>query len=153
MKSKLFKKQFFITATIIVLSLVILVMILSVVLNNHITKSSYDTLSKCCNQISENVEDFTESDTFSAIAVPLSEVSKSDIFVTDSHGAILMCACDEWQENGKCMHSSYIVPKKLIDRSSEKNIFAIDTMDMFKFPQYVSVKAIGEDGEFFVSIC
>ena len=150
MKFKLFKKQFFITVTIVILSLVILMMILSVVLNNHITKSSYNTLSECCSQISENVESFEDSEKFSAIAVPLSQVSNSDIFVTDSHGAILMCACEEWQENGKCMHSSYIVPKKLIDRSKDDKTFAIDTMNMFKFPQYVSVKAIGDDGKYFV---
>ncbi len=150
MKFKLFKKQFFITVTIVVLSLVILMMILSVVLNNHITKSSYNTLSECCSQISENVESFEESKEFSNIAVPLSQVSGSDIFITDSHGAILMCACSEWQQAGKCMHSSYIVPKKLIDRSATESGFAIDTLDMFKYPQYVSVEAIGEENEYFV---
>jgi len=150
MKFKLFKKQFFITVTIVIVSLVILMMILSLVLNNHITKTSYNTLNECCNQISQNVESFEESETFSNIAVPLSKVSGSDIFVSDSHGAILMCACDDWQQNKKCMHSSYIVPKKLIDRSDSESGFAIDTLDMFKYPQYVSVKAIGEAKEYFV---
>lgn len=150
MKFKLFKKQFFITVTIVILSLVILMMILSVVLNNHITKSSYNTLSECCRQIKENVQSFENSAQFSNIAVPLSQVSGSDIFITDSHGAILMCACSEWQESGKCMHSSYIVPKKLIDRSESDSGFAIDNMDMFKYPQYVSVSAIDKEKEYFV---
>lgn len=150
MKFKLFKKQFFITAIIVVTSLVILMMILSVVLNNYTTQTSYTTLNECCLQINDIIEEFNQSDEFLNVAVSLSEVTDSDIFITDSHGGILMCTCSEWQSNNKCMHSSYIVPKRIIDSSTSTPSSRISTLGIFKFPQYVSVMSLGEDGEYFV---
>ncbi len=153
MKLKLFKKFFFITVSVVAVSLVVLMMILSVVLNDNFTESSYKTLKECCVQISDSFQNFStgeNSGEFSNIAVSLSQVSGSDIFITDSHGTILMCACDEWQENGKCMHSSYIIPKDVIDKSGGDNKLEINTLGIYKYPHYVSVKAMGEEGNYFV---
>ncbi len=153
MKLKLFKKYFFITVSIVAVSLIVLMMILSVVLNNNFSKTAYKTLNGCCVQISDSFEDFSsgqKSGEFSNIAVSLSRVTDSDIFITDSYGAILMCACDEWQENEKCMHSSYIIPKDIIDRSKTQENSEINTLGIYKFPHYVSVKALGDKSEYFV---
>lgn len=153
MKLKLFKKFFFITISVVAVSLIVLMMILSVVLNDNFTESSYKTLKECCVQISDTFENFStgeNSGEFSNIAVSLSQFSGSDIFITDSHGAILMCACDEWQENGKCMHSSYIIPKEIIDKVGEDGRVEINTLGIYKYPHYVSAKAMGEKGNYFV---
>lgn len=153
MKLKLFKKFFFITVSVVAVSLVVLMMILSVVLNDNFTESSYKTLKECCVQISDSFQNFSTGENsveISNIAVSLSQVSGSDIFITDSHGTILMCACDEWQENGKCMHSSYIIPKDVIDKSGGDNKLEINTLGIYKYPHYVSVKAMGEEGNYFV---
>ncbi len=153
MKLKLFKKFFFITVSVVAVSLVVLMMILSVVLNDNFTESSYKTLMTSCEQISDTFENFStgeNSGEFSNIAVSLSQVSGSEIFITDSHGAILMCACDEWQENGKCMHSSYIIPKGIIDKVSEDGRVEINTLGIYRYPHYVSVKSIGEENNYFV---
>lgn len=153
MKLKLFKKYFFITVSIVAVSLVVLMMILSVVLNNNLSKTAYTTLNECCVQINENFEDFSSGEVsgeFSNIAVSLSQVAGSDIFITDSRGAILMCACEEWQENGKCMHSSYIISKEIIERISSEENFEINNLGIYKYPHYVSTKAMGEEREYFV---
>ncbi len=152
MKLKLFKKYFFTTVVIIALSLVVLMMIFSVVLNDHITDSSYSTLEKCCDELSESITDLsTDADAqFLAIASPLANVTEADIFIADSHGAVLKCACEEWQENKKCMHSSYIIPKDVIDRATNDGISEISGLKMYKYPQYISAKAIGENNEYYV---
>ena len=57
MKLKLFKKYFLTTALIIIFSLAAMMMILSFVLNNYLARSKYETLNKCCTQVSDR---FTE---------------------------------------------------------------------------------------------
>ncbi len=152
MKLKLFKKYFFTTVIIIALSLAVLMMIFSVVLNDHITDSSYATLEKCCDQMSESITDLSQDADaqFLAIASPLATVTEADIFVTDSRGAVLKCACSEWQENKKCMHSSYIIPKDVIDRATNDGTSEITGLKMYKYPQYVSAKSMGENNEYYV---
>lgn len=152
MKLKLFKKYFFTTVTIVVTSLIVLMMILSVVLNNHITQTSYKTLNECCAQATKRSEDFSHNNTddFVNIATALSQVSGGDIFITDSDGAVLACACDEWQANGKCMHTSHIVPREIIDRATTRVNNEISNLNIYKFPQYVSVKAVDSDNDYFV---
>lgn len=150
MKLKLFKKYFFITVSIVAAIIVVLMMILSIVLNNHITKTSYSTLKECCNQIDESFANIKDNESFLSVATPLSQVSRADIFITDAFGTVLMCACDEWQQNGKCMHSSYIVPKEIIDKTSDSVRSVINNLGIYKNPHYVAIKAIGEEKRFFV---
>lgn len=152
MKLKLFKKYFLITMGIVALSFVILMMILSIVLNNSISDAAYQTLDLCGEQISEKFANSstTNADEFGDVLVSVSKVAQSDIFLTDPEGTIVACACDEWQKNGKCMHSDYILPKKIIDKSLKKDDFEINTLGIYKYPHYVSVKSLGESSEFFV---
>lgn len=152
MKLKLFKKYFIITISIVAVSLIVLMMIMSMVLNKNFTESSYKTLKECCNQINSSFEEISGGQAdgeFLGIAVSLSQVANSDIFITDSHGAIVMCACDEWQKEQKCMHSSYIVPKEIIERCASHDRVEIDTLGIYKFPHYIAAQSLGEEGEFF----
>ncbi len=154
MRLKLFKKYFLLTVSIVGISLVALMMILSVVLSKHIADSQYKQQSHCCEQISQSFTDFNyreHGEDFLSIAVPLSQVLDSDIFITDSFGAVVLCACDEWQENAKCMHSSYIIPGSIFKGvKNAETLSQITTLNMYKFPQYVSVRQMGTDSKSFV---
>ena len=145
MKLKLFKKFFFITTSIIIISLTVMMMILSVVLNYYISKSTYKTLSECCEQVAATAEideNTTENAQFLNLLKTVSFVASADVFITDSDGAVLICACSEWQENGKCLHSSYIVPKSIIEKSGKDDGKIISTIDMYKYPHYVTSKPV-----------
>ena len=154
MRLKLFKKYFFITMSIIAVSIVALMMIMSVILNNHMSDMANDTLSKCCTQIGNSFEEFSfdeNRDEFLNIALPLAKVSNSNIFIADTDGAVMICACEEWQKNGKCMHSSYIMPKDILPKTTEANVkFQVSTLDMYKYPQYVAVMPLNAAGKHFV---
>lgn len=153
MKFKLFKKYFFIIAAIVILSFLVLMMILSVVLNNHIAKSTNETLSGCCEQISQNFSLATENentDVFMDMARALANVSGADIFLTDSHGGVIVCACEEWEENEKCLHSSYIIPKEYLDRADSDENLQIGTMRMYAHPQYIATKLIDGEEKYYV---
>ncbi len=145
MKLKLFKKYFFITTAIIIASLTVMMMILSVVLNYYISKTTYNTLEQCCTQLgilAEDNENFTDESSFLGLMSTASNISRADIFVTDSHGAVLVCACEEWQQNKKCLHSSYIIQKENLKKAETEDNLFISTIDMYKFPQYVANKKI-----------
>ncbi len=154
MRLKLFKKYFLLTVSIVGISLVALMMILSVVLNKHIADSQYKEQSFCCEQISKSFTDFNyqeHGENFLDIAVPLSQVLDSDIFITDSNGAVVLCACGDWQESGKCMHSSYIIPNGILSSIRESETFSrITTLNIYKFPQYVSARQMDENNKYFV---
>ncbi len=154
MRLKLFKKYFFITVSIVAASLIALMMILSMVLSKHVSDSAYERLGECCEQISYSFENFSfeeDREAFIDIALPLAQVSSGDIFISDSGGAVIICSCDEWQENGKCMHSSYIIPKDILEKTrTDKTISQISTLNMYKYPQYVSVMPMSSEKTHFV---
>lgn len=153
MKLKLFKKFFFTTTVIIVLSLTVMMMILSVVLNYYISKNTHKTLRECCDEVAESVQTTNgqfSSTNFSTLLKTASTVAAADIFITDSNGTILICACSEWEENEKCLHSSYTVPKKVIERVQKKNGLLISTIDIYKYPQYVASKPINASETYYV---
>lgn len=154
MRLKLFKKYFFITVSIVAASLVALMMILSMVLHKHVSDTAYESLGKCCQQIGNSFEEFSfdeDKEEFLNIASPLAQVSGGDIFISDSDGAVVICACDEWQENAKCMHSSYIIPKNILHKTTvDSTVSQISTLDMYKYPQYVSVKPLNSAKTHFV---
>ncbi len=153
MKLKLFKKFFFLTTAIIVISLTVMMMILSVVLNYYISKSTYKTLNESCLQISTLInknENFSDEAGFLNLLKTTANVAQSDIFIAASDGAVIVCACDEWQENKKCLHSSYIIPKNVIKRAEGKDNLFISTMGMYKYPQYVAIQKIDLSKEYFI---
>jgi signal transduction histidine kinase len=153
MKLKLFKKFFFITTTIIVISLTVMMMILSMVLNYYISRNTYKTLSECCEQVAftaECIENNMDEDNFLTLLRTVANVSEADIFMTDGNGAVLVCSCNEWQENKKCLHSSYIVPKDIIEKAEKEDDLFISTIGMYKFPQYVASRPINASEPYYV---
>lgn len=154
MRLKLFKKYFLITVAIIVLSLAVLMMILSLVFNRYIANAQYKRQDECCKQISQSFSEFdylNDSEDFLEIAVPLVKISGSDIFLADSDGTVVLCACDEWKENKKCMHSSYIIPRDNFSKVEENKTFSrVTTLNMYKYPQYVSIREMGNKNSYYI---
>lgn len=153
MKLKLFKKYFFITISIVILSLCLLMTIISVVLSGHMAKSTHTTLAKCCEEIAQNFSSVTTQEQveyFFNTTRSLSGVFGADIFITDSHGAVLVCACDEWKEKGKCLHSSYIIPNEVIKQASNEEGLEISSLEMYTYPHYVAARAIDQNGDNYV---
>lgn len=142
MRLKLFKKYFFTTALIIVFSLTIMMMILSFVINNYLAKTKFETLNRCCVQVSEYFSELSEgeikAEDFSKTLNALSEVSDVDIFLSDTEGKIWVCSCDEWNENGKCSHSEKLIPKKELNDNGGEDAFKLNTLNIYNTPHYIT---------------
>lgn len=143
MRLKLFKKFFLTTSFIIVFSLSVMMIILSFVLNNYIAKSKHETLQNCCDEITQYIGNFSETDKidsgdFADVVASIAGVSDTDIFITDNKGAVLICGCTDWQEKGNCKHNSTIIS----DNNLEKKSVGLDTLGIYDVPHYVTMKPI-----------
>lgn len=160
MKLKLFKKYFLTTSSIIVLSLAIMLVILSFVMNNYVAKTRQDTLDTACEEIYSYVSaaaeksETIEKDEFYTYLHSLSGVAESDIFIADANGKIFICGCSDWIESNKCAHTTTVISDEEMDRYLEAaDEFHVSTLNIYEKPHYVSLKALTDkDGKHFATV-
>lgn len=160
MRLKLFKKYFLTTSSIIILSLAIMLVILSFVMNNYIAKSRQDILNTACDEISDYVDlavensKTIEKSEFYNFLNALSNVSESDIFLSDNNNKIFICGCHEWKENNNCSHTAFKLSDEKIKEFLEKeNELHISTLEVYEKPHYVFVQKLkDENGEHFATV-
>ncbi len=157
MKHKLIKKYLLAVAVVAFVSFFLIFLILSFVLNDYMAKDTYNTLRKSCEQVSQAVTDVAQDNAddalkvdFLAISQTLSNVIESDIFITDEYGAVLVCACEEWQDDVKCLHSSYIMPKDVINRAVNGNRPVVEKIEMYAYAQCIAANVIELDETYYV---
>lgn len=153
MRLRLFKRYFLVIGITICASLVVIFMLLSVVLNGYAINNTFKSLKQSCTQVSDMIlqnTDSTITEDFLPISRALSSVIGADMFVTDQNGTVLVCVCDEWLEESKCLHSSYIVPKEVITRAIEGKRPVIDNLDMYVNPYCVAASEVKTDATYYI---
>ncbi len=153
MRLRLFKRYFLVMGISICASLFIILMLLSVVLNNYAVNNTYKSLKQSCIQVAQTVSENLDTDmsqNFLSISRVLSNVIGEDMFITDEHGTVIVCACDEWQNESKCLHSSYIVPKEVITRAVDGKRPVVDNLDMYVNPYCVAATSFETDKTYYV---
>ena len=153
MKLRLFKRYFLVMGVTICLSLFVILMLLSVVLNNYAINNTYKSLKQSCVQVADTVSKSRDNDIaedFLPISRVLSSVIDADMFITDENGTVIVCACDEWQTEAKCLHSSYIVPKEVITRAIDGKRPVVDDLDMYVNPYCVAANSFKVDKAYYV---
>lgn len=153
MKLRLFKRYFLIMGVTICASLFVILMLLSVVLNNYAVNNTYKSLKQSCVQVAQTVSENTDGDlsqNFLSISRALSSVISADMFITDERGTVLVCACDEWQADAKCLHASYIVPKEVITRAVNDKRPVVDNLDMYINPHCIAANSVEIDKTYYV---
>ena len=150
MKFHLFKRYFLVMGITICASLFVILMLLSIVLNNYAVNNTYKSLKQSCIQVADTVSQGSDADIqeeFLPISHALSSVVGADMFITDDTGTVIVCSCDEWQKDVKCLHSSYIIPKEVITRATQGKRPVVDKLDMYVNPYCVTANAfeVGEN--------
>lgn len=155
MKSKLFKKFYYTTSLILLVTLTLVFVILSFALNNAISKNTFDKLSKSCDVISGYAFYCTDISEFKNDILNLSdaieEINDLDVFVTDTNGKIVICGCSDYSINSFCEHTDTVVNKSILNKISNKNLLELTTLnDRFSNPRYVYATKIkiGTDSAF-----
>ena len=150
MKLKLFKKYFLATALIIVFSLSIMMVILTFVFNDYVAQTQQSTLTKACDEVSEYLNSKSENPNFRdvkdffGLLNTISNVSDIDVFIANpSTGEVLVCGCDEYYSDNRCMHTTSLINTEDIENGEKVNL---STLNMYSKPHYVAQKAIGNSG-------
>lgn len=147
MKLKVFKKFYYTTSLILIVTLTLVFVILSFALNNALSKKTFDQLNKSCDVLStvalrNNSVDEFKSDVLD-LSLVVEEINELDVFVTDSTGKIIICGCNDYFNNSFCEHTDSVVSKSIINKISEKNLLEISTLNgRFSKPRYVATKKI-----------
>lgn len=153
MKHRLFKRYFLGMATIVVLSLSIMMLLLFVTYSNHLSSEKCDELKNVCITVSRMMTDFEgDTDEKTVLQQGNSEISNiryfidCDIYITDNSGKIVVCCCDEWYENDTCEHIGNTIDTeelKLISSGKER----FGTASFYAKPRYISANPINYNGE------
>ena len=152
MKHGLFKRYFLGAALIITVSLGIMLLLLFITYNNHISREKQEELKNACTSVSGIFTDTVDNsgrDTLKTAHFVMSNVSglmNCDVYVTDSSGTIKVCFCEEWAENGSCEHTGTTVDTAELQKivNGDK---AVSTLGMYSSNRYVAAAEIktGDD--------
>lgn len=149
---KLFKKFFFTTSVIILVSLTILTSILSFAISNYFTAEKFRLLEDSCETVSYFVSADMNSVNFERnlynIISTQNEISDIDIFVTDRSGRIVLCGCSNFHTEMSCNHTAFVIPSEvLISASSDKYLNISNLGSLYDDDHYIcGEKIVSPDG-------
>lgn len=117
MQSRLFKKFFLTTSAIFIAGITFLSAILGVVVANFYINNIRDGLYNNCVAVNTayNGGKIMDKGGFFGLTTALASTSDAEIFLCDKNGRIVMCTCDDWQQNGNCDFSKSLVPRSVLD--------------------------------------
>ncbi len=126
MKNKLFGKLFLTTTAAIVTSFLIMMILLSVAVNNYFVKEKQAQLTENCKTIAAVLSAETNNSlgfhiNLVGMIEVLSNAVSGETYVCDNTGHIFHCSCDEWKRERTCVHSVTVIDKdvlKEVDRGS-----------------------------------
>lgn len=147
MKIKVFKKFYYTTSLILLLTLTLVFVILSFAMNNAITKNTFDKLTKSSEVIStfalnsENVSDL--KDDVLDLSAGIEKINEFDVFITGSNGKIIICTCNDYLSDETCEHTDSVVNKSILNKIENNNHLELTTLNgRFSEPRYVCAKRV-----------
>ena len=147
MKIKVFKKFYYTTSLILLLTLTLVFVILSFAMNNAITKNTFDKLTKSSEVISNfavNSENVSElKDDVLDLSAGIEKINEFDVFITDSNGKIIICTCNDYLSDEICEHTDSVVNKSILNKIENSNHLELTTLNgRFSKPRYVCAKRV-----------
>lgn len=153
MRLKVFKKLFFTTSVVLLVTLTFVFVLLSIFASDVIAKQKYKTLDSTCDAVSSLIfslgDDFLEQT--SDVAISLAEVNEVDLFVADSHGRIVLCGCEDFESDGKCWHTDSIIKMEFLKEVTTDGLLKLSMIDgMYDKLNYVAAHKVSADSNYFV---
>ncbi len=128
LKLKIFKKYFFITVVIIVLSLVFMTTILGFIISNYLVSEKRASLTECCNSISKitasgRLEEKQFLDVLGYVAPIVTRTMDAEIILTNVVGKPVYCSCELYAEYSSCEHSEKMIPQRIVEKTLTNDEF------------------------------
>ncbi len=147
---KLFKKFFFTTAVIILLSLTVMISIVSFAISNYFSNEKFELLSKNCNSVARIVVADMNSANFKRnlynIITIQNDISDIDVFVCNNQGEIVVCGCSNFQTEMNCMHSKNSVSANILAEIHNNDYYKLGNLGgVYSTEQYTVATRITGD--------
>lgn len=152
-KLSTFKKYFLAISLTFLICLTSIVVILSFLINNYLSKDKFESLSVSCNTLSTYAVTEYESENFPItifhMVRVMSLVGDNKIIVYNSSGRVIACSCSDYSVDAVCSHSVGTLSSKIIEKTSDKNYEEIGKFgNMFSEMHYISgQKIVARNGE------
>lgn len=144
---KLFKKFFFTTALIILVSLTVMISIVSFAVSNYFSREKFELLSESCKSVSNiavadmNSMNFRRN-LYNIITIQ-NKISDIDVFICNNKGQILVCGCANFQTEMGCLHTKNVVSADILAEIGENDSYTTGTLNgVYKTEQYTVATAI-----------
>ncbi len=134
MSNRLFHKIFLTAALSITLGIVLVMALLSVSVSSTLAKEKEQTLTDNCKTISKVLSNQTsDSNKFyislNGIMRVVSDATLGEAYVTDAHGHVFLCSCDEFNEYNACLHSNGVISEKIRNEAKTGSYFEIGNLN------------------------
>lgn len=130
MKNRLFQKIFMTTAIAMLTSTVLILVLLSISVNNYFVNDKKQLLTDNCKTVSsvlssqtDNSEKFLVS--LNGMIRVVSNAVLGETYVCDSEGNVFICSCTEWNTSKSCAHSKSTIPQSILNVASKGSFFEV----------------------------
>ena len=120
MKSRFFRKFFFSTSTLILVSLSLILYIVSYFVTDYLSQERKANLYNNCHSIAVVSANNSDTESVGVIVNSMHALAASNgntIFAVDTNGFMIACGCDDWFVYERCIHSDIRVDKKILRTS------------------------------------
>ncbi len=133
MKNRLFQKIFLSTAVGMCVSILLILVLISVSVNNYFINDKKNLLTDNCKTISSVLSSQTDDDqgfhaSLNGIVSVVSHAVIGEAYVCDAAGNVFICSCREWQNDHSCVHSAETIPHDILKNAASGNFFEVGTM-------------------------
>ncbi len=133
MKNRLFQKIFTSTAVAYLVSILLILILLSVSVNNYFVNDKRKLLTDNCNTISkvlssqtDNSENFYVS--LNGMISVVSHAVLGEAYVCDAEGNVFTCSCGEWINDKTCIHSKSTIPEAILNNTADGSFFEVGNL-------------------------
>ncbi len=130
MKNRLFQKIFMTTAIAMLISTVLILVLLSISVNNYFVNDKKQLLTDNCKTVSSVLSSQTDNSekfhvSLNGIIRVVSKAVLGETYVCDSEGNVFICSCAEWGTSKSCTHSKSTIPDNILKIASKGSYFEV----------------------------
>ncbi len=117
---------------IILFSLAIMFIIMNFLLFDFSAKEKKTSLVENCNAVASILDsevNFESDEKVTALTRALSSSSGSEIFISDPNGRVRICTCENWADEGVCLHNERRIGSTFLSHVAEESYFSATTLD------------------------
>ncbi|MBO5745638.1 MAG: HAMP domain-containing histidine kinase [Clostridia bacterium] len=130
MKNRLFQKIFMTTAIAMLISTILILVLLSISVNNYFVNDKKQLLTDNCKTVSSVLSSQTDNSekfyvSLNGMIRVVSNAVLGETYVCDSEGNVFICSCTEWNTSKSCAHSKSTIPQNILNIASKGSFFEV----------------------------